>query len=330
MPDIALPFLAQGWLQQALTSKLMLMCAGIFLVSLFILAVLLRASIRLHRGRQRGASPSQAAPANAVSAPLATDTSGTTTVEFALVFPILLMLSLLMVQAMFLMAGNMYVHYAAYQAARRAIVEIPQDYTTSGDYPANEYSNSRGSLKHDRIHRAAYLALLPVAGRSPSGGGAGAAGNVVDALSSHYSTYGATAPNWIDRMLARKVQYAADHTEIEVLETNVHPDDDVTFDPLPEQPYRFGLRDVVTVRLKHELNLGVPFASRFFADGEHGDGGTGRYTVVVADASLTNEGVPLPLPDKPKYDRITPALPTSNNQNNNNPNLPGTVPLPVN
>lgn len=325
MPDIALPFLAQGWLQQALTSRLTLMCAAIVAVSLFILAILVRASIRIHRADR--IDRSQPTEVKASPASLAADARGTTTVEFALVFPILLLLALLMVQAMFLMAGNMYVHYAAYQAARRAIVEIPQDYTSSGDYPANEYSNSKGSLKYDRIHRAAYLALLPVAGRSSGGGGA--AGNVVDALSSHYSTYGATAPNWIDRMLAGKVAYAADHTEIEVLETNVE-DDDVTFDPLPEQPYRFGLRDVVTVRLKHELNLGVPFASRFFADGDHGDGGTGRYTVVVADASLTNEGVPLPLPDKPKYDRITPALPTNNNQNNNNPNLPGTVPLPVN
>ncbi len=328
MPDIALPFLAQGWLQQALTSKLMLMCGGIVVLSLFIFVILLRASIRIHRATpSAGTEDPHASNLAPAPAPLSADARGTTTIEFALVFPILLILILLMVQAMFMMAGNMYVHYAAFQAARHAIVEIPQDYSLSGDYPANEYANSRGSLKHDRIHRAAYLALLPVAGRSQSG--SARADGIVDALSTHYTTYGAEKPEWIDRMLAGKVQYAADHTEIEVLETNVI-DDDVTFDPLPEQPYRFGLRDVVTVRLKHELNLGVPFASRFFADGEHGDGGTGRYTVVVADASLTNEGVPTPLPEKPKYDRTTPALPTSNNNTNNDPNLPGTVPLPVN
>jgi len=306
MASTALPFIAEGWIVQALTSKLGLLLAGIILLSVVILGVLVRATIRLGRASRQNAIRS-----------LAADSRGTTSIEFALVCPILLILSLVLVQSMMLMAGNMYVHYAAYQATRQATIEIPQDYSRDGDQPANHYSPS--GLKYERIRQAAYMSLVPVAGQLESG--SGPADAMVAAIRSHYSSFGATEPAWVESMLAAKVYYAEANTEIEVVETNVISEDDVTFDPLPESPYRFGVRDVVTVNITHKLNLGVPFASRFFADGDNGAKGPGRYTLVSAHATLPNEGVPVPLPVKPDIDRVTPPLQPINN-NPNDPNNP--------
>jgi hypothetical protein len=340
MASTALPLVAEGWIMHALTSKLTLLCGGMILLCLVLLTLLLRATIRLGRAAKRQEkSPGSGVPSleaqtghlktqnsglrtpdSRLSALLA-DTRGTTSIEFALVFPILLVLSLILVQSMMMMAGNMYVHYAAFQAARHATIEVPQDYTGDGDLTANQYSSGTGSIKHERIRRAAYMALVPIAGQLDSGRGPAEA--MVTAIRNQYSAFDANEPKWIDAMLAGKVYYAEANTEIEVLETNVRDEEEVTFDTLPEDPYRFGIRDVVTVRILHKMNLGVPFVSRFFADGENGGKGPGRYTLVAAQATLTNEGVPVPLPKKPEIDRYTPPMPTSQdpylNQNTNRP-----------
>lgn len=328
MPSNALPLLAQNWFMQALTSELSLLCAGMILVCLLLIALLVRAVVRLGRdakttASRADASPASRRPATAMSrlASLFSDSRGTTSIEFALVFPILLLLCLTLTQTMMMMAGNMYVHYSAFQATRHATMEVPQDYTDRGDLEANHYAPGKGSIKHERIRRAAYMALVPVAGQLGGGGGAGSA-ELVTSMTSLYSTYGASEPAWIASMLAAKVAYAEANTEIELLETLVHPDDDVTFEPLPENPYRFGVRDVITVRVIHKLNLGVPVVSRLFADGDNGAKGPGRYTLITARATLTNEGVPTALPEKPEIDRVTPTLsPILNNNPNGINNL---------
>lgn len=295
--------LAESWVTGALTSRPMLMFAGISLASILLIALILRYMLKM-------------GPAQTIAQRLRgwhQDDSGTTTIEFALCFPWLLAIVLILAQSMLLMAGTMYVNYAAYQATRRATIEIPADYTDRGDLAANMYSNDKYSLKYQHIQRAAAFAVLPVAGQFDSG--SSRAGDMVAAIRNHYAAYGQSEPAWIESMLAGKVNYADAMTEIEVLETNVIDESDVSFDPLPQNPYRFGPRDVVTVEVKHKLNLGVPIASRIFAEGEHSGEGTGRYSTVTAHYTLPNEGVPVPLPEKPSIDRVTPSLPqaTSNN-----------------
>ncbi len=301
--------IAQGWIAEALTSDTSLICAGMVFLCLVILLMLARAIVRLGRTRavlrRRGGDRLLSRLASFLS-----DDRGTTSIEFALVFPILLVITLIMVQSMMMMAGNMYVHYAAFVATRAATIEIPQDYTDRGDYEANHYAPGKGSLKHERIRRAAYMALVPVAGQSD--GGAGPSGEAVSAIGGHFAAYGSNEPQWVQAKLASKVGYAESNTEIELLETLVQGND-VTFDPLPENPYRFGVRDVITVRVIHKLNLGVPFASRFFADGDNDAKGPGRYTLVTARATFTNEGVPDRLPERPSIDRVTPTLPPIQN-----------------
>ena len=72
---------------------------------------------RLGRSQRRPSGPSQ----------------GTATIEFALVMPIMLFLILLLAQTTFVMAGNLFVHYAAFAATRSAIVYIPADYGPEED-----------------------------------------------------------------------------------------------------------------------------------------------------------------------------------------------------
>ena len=305
--------LADGWFTNALTDRLTVICLASTVVCLIILVLLLRAMIRMGKVQKMTDRLRD----------LHRDQSATTTIEFALCFPILLSIILVLVQSMMLMAGNMYVHYAAYQATRYASIEIPQDYSKYGDLEANYYTNSPYSLKYERIHRAAAYSLLPVAGQL--GTGTGRANEMVDAIRNHYAAYGANEPAWIDSMLAGKVHYADAMTEIDVLETNIDDTDDVRFDPLRQNPSRFGPRDAVTVRITHKLNLGVPIASRIFSDGDHSGSGPGRYTVVTAVYTLTNEGTPVPLPEKPPIDRVTPALP----QATPNDPLPSSVPIGI-
>ncbi|MEX2212573.1 MAG: TadE/TadG family type IV pilus assembly protein [Phycisphaeraceae bacterium] len=297
MANSSLLTLADGWLANALSDRFTLVCGGIAVVCAILLVLLLRAMMRMGRIQKMADRVRD----------LHRDQSATTTIEFALCFPILLTIILVLVQSMLLMAGNMYVHYAAFQATRAASIEIGQDYTANGDLAPNLYTNDKYSLKYERIHRAAAYAILPVAGQFETG--TGKAGEMVAALQNHYAAYGVSEPAWVASMLSGKVHYADAMTEIEVLETRVMDEHDVTFEPLPDNPYRFGPRDAVTVRLTHKLNLGVPIASRIFADGDHDGKGPGRYTLVSAQYTLANEGVPVPLPEKPEIDRVTPALP---------------------
>ncbi len=313
----ALTIAFESWVGNALTSDLTLLTAGICLLCIYLLFVMVRAVRRLGRAENEPAQQSQTneTPVVENEAPrtqrpsIIADSSGTTSLELVLVFPIILFVSLLLVQSMMLMAGNMFVHHAAYWATRQAILEIPADYTNTGGLEANLISNNDNTDKYERIHLVAALRLTPVAGREDAG--LGPAREVVDAVREHYAFYDKDEPAWIDSMLEPKVNYAFEHTEIEVLNTRINPVDphDVIFERLPSDPFKFGVRDPITVRITHRLNLGIPMVSRIFSDGEHGGEGTGRYTEVSAQYTLTNEGVTVPLPEKPPIDRVTPNLP---------------------
>ncbi len=83
-------------------------------------------------------------------------------------------------------------------------------------------------------------------------------------------------------MLARKMQYAQDSTE-------------VTVDP-PERGRGslYGEKEDIHVTVRHTLYMSVPYANTVFAEvvgGVELPFGDGEYgMVVVADCSLTNEG----------------------------------------
>lgn len=231
--------------------------------------------------------------------------SGTATVEFCMVFPIVLFLCLVLVQSTLLMVGNQFVHYAAFAAARSAIVYIPQDYSASGGgEPRNTIVPREGTLKFDAIRAAAYLAVVPVCGKLEDSAEALRTDEFVAGLGDYFSSYGQGAPRWVETLAAARLRYAAANTDVQVMYTLVTRGEVEQFDTAPQGDYTFGPHEAVTVRIEHRLNLAVPYVRAIFADGEHGNG-RGRYALVSAQYTLTNEGLNPDLPDPPELERVT-------------------------
>jgi TadE-like protein len=224
--------------------------------------------------------------------------SGTATVEFCMVFPIVMFLVLILLQVTLLMVGNHFVHYAAFAATRSAITYIPADFSGEGGGAPNTFQPVKGSRKYDAIRASAIFALVPVSGRLESNSEV-STGKFVSGLKDHFASYSQDAPKWIDSLAADRLRYAAANTSVEVMETVV-TGQDVDFFPITSgEYYDFGPREAITVRVTHKLNLSVPYVRVFFADAGSGS----KYTEVTAQYTLTNEGVGTELPAKPELPR---------------------------
>jgi TadE-like protein len=229
--------------------------------------------------------------------------SGTATVEFCMVFPIVLFLVLILVQSTLLMVGNQFVQYAAFAATRSAIVYIPADYGNYGE-PRNTIVTAQGSPKFDAIRAAAYLAVMPVSGSLQESSQTLRTDDFVAGLRDHFASYSQDAPRWVQTLAADRLRYAAENTVVEVMQTVV-TGQDVDYYPISSGgAYTFEPRDAITVRIEHRLNLSVPYIRAIFADGEQPDG-RGKYALVTAHYTLTNEGVNPDLPAVPQLERIT-------------------------
>ncbi|MHB1157312.1 MAG: TadE family protein [Phycisphaerales bacterium] len=230
------------------------------------------------------------------------DCSGTATIEFALVLPILGFMVMAMTQTVFLMAGNLFVNYAAFAATRAAIVQIPGEYP---DDPANQFTATPGRTKYDAIQHAAAFALVPVAGRQTSTSSNISTSAYVSGLASFYSAYSVNQPPWINSLAADRLRFALDNTTITVMTPQVNGPD-VTFIPVSGgSTHKFQPRDPITVMVAHRLNLCVPYISAIFADGYNADS-AGRYRLMTARYTLTNEGITDAMPPTPTLPRITP------------------------
>lgn len=200
-------------------------------------------------------------------------------IEFALVIPIATMLVLIMIQSSLLMAGNLCVHYAAYCAARSAIVTVPLNL---GEFePRNVVDHPDISEKLLRIKEAAVWAVLPVSCshsdyRPPD------AGILERDLQRFFELYGAEVPGWVRKNLGRKLAYANDQTDVEVSP----PANGVSYAP----------NEDIEVRVHHTFYLSVPYGSAIFArlvrtDSRKLDFARGEYGLRIhARCRLTNEG----------------------------------------
>ncbi len=257
-------------------------------------------------GPRAGASEGVCAPRGVFASRLSRAVlgeSGTATVEFCMVLPIVLFLCLVLVQSTLLMVGNQFVNYAAFAAARSAIVYIPQDYPGEGE-PRNTIVPEEGKPKFDAIRAAAYLAVAPVCGKREDGAEALRTDDYVAGLGDYFSSYGRDAPRWVETLAAARLRYAAANTDVQVMYTLVTRGEVEQFDTATEDGYTFGPHEAVTVRIEHRLNLSVPYVRGLFADGEHGDG-RGGYALVTAQYTLTNEGIDPDLPAPPELERVT-------------------------
>ncbi len=272
-----------GWLVAALSSRLSLTCAAVGAASIAGLSVL-GGVCRLAGARRR---EMRAETSSTESRDSGQD--GAAILEFALVLPFVLMFALIMTQVSLLMSGNLCVNYAAYCAARCAIVTVPAN--LDPDEPRNVVSlnNPSGSAKLLRMKEAAAWALLPVSCGSEQYPADLDATALADGLEQFFSAYDAKAPGRVtDRAyLSRKWSYANEYTDVELKPPVMDPE--------------YGPHEDLQVRVTHVLYLSVPYANAMFVrlaqlagrdDGRKLDFGDGEYGMAIsADCRLTNEGV---------------------------------------
>lgn len=256
----------RAWLTGLLDSRLFLLClamAGLCAVLLAGLGLLLWRVGRPGRAIRRARAE-----------------SGGVMVEFAMVFPIMLMLVLIMIQVQQLMAGHICVNYAAYCGARCAIVTIPRGF---GELePWNVVGDETSSLKRRRVKLAAIWALLPLScGRSEIAGGD--PGELSDGLQRFFGLADRDPPGWVGPVLGRRFKYADDRTNVQI-------------EP-PADGLKYKSDEDITVRVRHVFYLSVPYAAALFKKLTGDDGvtlpfGAGEYgTVMRSSCTLTNEGI---------------------------------------
>ena len=229
---------------------------------------------------------------------------GTATLEFALVFPILLFVILMLTQTALAMVGNLFVNYAAFCATRSAIVQIPADYTASGGEGPNVVTNSSGYTKYDLVHKAAVFALVPVAG-SDTGVGIDT-DSFTKGLTSVYASQSKKPPVWIGKLMAGRLAYAYNNTDMSFMVTsgsaasgNMAGNVFQVTDPGSGAVVTFGPRDPISVQVHHKLFLPIYYVRAAFVPMGHDT----SYSDVTAMYTLTNEGIVDKLPDPPALPR---------------------------
>lgn len=253
---------ARHWLAGAMLSKQFLLAAGVTVGACVALSALCTALWRMG-ARWRGQRDGQ---------------GGTAMIEFVLVFPMALLMVLLLVQGMLLMAGNLCVHYAAFCAARSAVVEVP--YTTAAE-PHNVVAGMEGSEKYTRIRGAAVYAVMPV-----SCGDASMPDQhlvLQDGLDKFFQASNSQTPYWVGAQLGRKWLYAEEYTKVDLLP--------------PANGDKYAKNEDITVTVQHTFYLSIPYARRIFSLGNDGvrmnlgSAGGDYGTIITATCRLTNEGV---------------------------------------
>ena len=259
--SLARSAMRHAWVASALTSRFSIICAVVLIGCAVLAGGLCWSLWRIGR---------RARPAG---------TDGTAMIEFALVLPVLLGLVLMMIQVSMLLGGNLCVHYAAYAAARAAVVQVPMNLSPPGGEPANVVWPEGASAKLDRITDAAVWAVMPVS-NGRRGGDEADATTLISGLERFFDDYGQARPAWLDERLARKFHYARDHTYVKL--------------EAPLSGTAYGPHEDLKIVVEHDLHLAVPLAAKVFASLSGVDGvtlGDGEYAVrVKAYCMLTNEG----------------------------------------
>ncbi len=259
---------ANGWVWRALTSRLFVTCAIVSVIAAVVLSALgwmLVQAGAFQRRRRRSEE-------------------GSAMLEFALVLPIALMLVLIMAQSTLLMTGNLYVHNAAFAAARNAIVTVPANFSI--EETRNVVADGDTSEKRERIRQAGVWAMVGVSCSSPSYRPDVLYPDLREGLGNLFEAYGRDVPQWLvnEEYLSRKLGYAEMYTNVELAP--------------PENGSTYGDFEDLLVRLEHTLYLSVPYANALFAkvlvpdDGRELDFAPGEYGLVIrANCRLVNNGV---------------------------------------
>lgn len=265
----------EGWFAAFLRNPLTILMGILLLASLAATVVLLPALWRLGQAARRVTRSGRA---------------GTASIEFVLVLVVAVPIVLIMIQSMLLVVGNLAVHYAAYNAARAAVVWVPEKvYGQAGVYgsdwqdgdldePRNVVSGTDGSVKYRHVRNAAVYSVMPVCAGNEVAGARPPVQRVQEGLQRFFSANNQTPPTWITKQLANKLCYADNYTEVELA--------------LPANGTVYGDFEDLRVRVRHTLYMSVPYANRvmaFFSGKELGNGHYG--TDVEVWSVLTNQGL---------------------------------------
>ncbi len=249
---------ARHWLAGALVSRQFLIAAGVTLGACLGVSVLCTALWRMGASQRRQRDGQ----------------GGAAMVEFVLVFPMMLLMVLLLVQGMLLMSGNLCVHYAAFCAARSAVVEVP---VTTAAEPHNVVLAPENSGKYARIREAAVYAVMPVSCSEDIMADQHLA--IQDSLSGFF---GGRPPGWVT-WLGRKQRYAEEYTKVDL--------------GPPANGDKYAKNEDIAVTVRHTFYLSIPYARRIFSLGNDGvrmnlgSLGGDYGTIITATCRLTNEGV---------------------------------------
>lgn len=211
--------------------------------------------------------------------------------SFVLTLPVFVMLMLFVVQLSQLTIARLAVEYAAYAAARSAIVWIPANLGDDFETPnrigtrisvgetQDEFGNyfdvyeiSGPSRKLDKMHLAAAMAMMPVCPSREVGADASHPGNgAIPSLESAYAALSpsSTANTRIPTRLRNKLAYALQSTQVS-LEVRHRQDEpplvwhEVRPYDLEFEPNEIGWQDQLLLTVTHQFAL-LPGPGRFLA-----------------------------------------------------------------
>jgi len=228
--------------------------------------------------------------------------AGQAMTEVAVSFPTLLITTLILMQLALMYQAKNVVSYAAFSAARAAIVWIPSRAPLEPDTPESEpihTINIDGGDKLDKIHQAAAMACVPI---SPKASvvldGLPLVGDIIAeaaaSFTSLFNSFGLPG-EYVDNALQRYA-YSTFATEVRLYKATQGGFEELTAGVAtwnyPDDPAD------VAVRVRHRYYLPIPVVNRFIGDTwSIIDGGPffsldlpGRYTFIRSVAVLPLEG----------------------------------------
>jgi hypothetical protein len=216
--------------------------------------------------------------------------SGTSAVEFVLVLPALAVLLLMILQIAWIVQAKFVVNYAAFCAARSAVVVIPDEVSGRPSEPRNYLGRPDSSPKVEIIQRSAALpltAISPLPGFSFARGVPLLTDPTVIADLVTLAPF-EVAPSMMAQVMARApYAYHLENTAVKVLT------------PQGTESGSFKDHDWVTVKVQYRYYLAVPFAKKLFGTSYSGNPfwniifGTDYYYPIVEQYTLPVDGEPM-------------------------------------
>jgi TadE-like protein len=218
--------------------------------------------------------------------------SGSSAVEFVLVIPPLAVLLLMILQIALIVQAKFVVNYAAFCAARSAVVVIPDNLSANRIVESrNQIGNPDTSEKLETIHRAA---ALPLSAISPLKGFSAATGLPI--LTNPDATvellklipFDVGSPSMVGQMMLRApYAYHQENTVVKVLTLEGN------------EGGSFRDHDWVTVKVTYRYYLAVPFAKKLFGTSYSNNPisnflfGTNYYYPITEQYTLPVDGEPM-------------------------------------